>query len=202
MKYLSILSLVVCSLTVQVWSLKAGPFGFEPGMTKQQIIDKLGSGAIQESKGDVLTLKKAPLSHSGFEQYMVIVDPKRGLVKLVAIGKNVSTSVYGDELKDAFNEMEKSIISAYGESKRFDYLKTDSIWNEPKDFMAGLLNKERTLESFWPNDDATKLKGQVSTINLEAKALDQQTGYLILGYEFVGFHEYSEEQKNKENQVF
>jgi hypothetical protein len=68
--------------------------------------------------------------------------------------------------------------------------------------MAGLLNKERTLESFWPNDDATKLKGQVSTINLEAKALDQQTGYLILGYEFVGFHEYSEEQKNKENQVF
>jgi len=70
------------------------------------------------------------------------------LVKLAAIGKNVSTSVYGSELKDAFNEMEKSIIAGYGDSKRYDFLRSGSIWDEPKDFMMGLLKKKELLNRF------------------------------------------------------
>jgi hypothetical protein len=181
---------------------KAGPFGFDPGMTKQQIIDELGQNAIKEAKGDVLTLDNAPRPHSGFEKYILFIDPKRGLVRLDAIGVDISTSVYGDELKDAFNSMEESIASGYGESKRYDFLRSGSIWDGRKDWMMGLLKKERTLESFWPNNDFTKLKGQVTSIDLEAKALSEEKGYLVLGYEFVGFQEYHEEQKNKENQVF
>lgn len=181
---------------------KAGPFGFDPGMTKQQIIDELGQNAIKEAKDDVLILDKAPLPHSGFERYGLVIDPKRGLVKLQAFGVDISTSVYGDELKDAFNSMEKSIASSYGESKRYDHLRAGSIWDEPKDYMMGLIKKERTLESFWSNNDSTILKGQVVTIDLEARALSEEQGYLVLIYEFVGFDEYHKEQKNKENQVF
>jgi len=62
-------------LSGQIQSVQAGPFGFEPGMTKQQIIDKLGQDAIVESKGDTLSLSKALLPHSGFEQYIVIMIP-------------------------------------------------------------------------------------------------------------------------------
>lgn len=182
--------------------LMAGPFGFDPGMTKQQIIEELGQNAIKEAKGDVLTLRTAPRPYSGFEEYILIIDPKRGLVKLRALGVDISTSVYGDELKDAFNSIEKSIASSYGGSKRYDFLRDGSIWNEPQDYMMGLLKKERALESFWPNNDFTKLKGQVVMIDLEAKALSREKGYLILDYEFVGFHEYREEQKNRDNQVF
>jgi hypothetical protein len=40
------------------------------------------------------------------------------------------------------------------------------------------------------------------TIDLEARALSEEQGYLVLIYEFVGFDEYHKEQKNKENQVF
>ena len=181
---------------------KAGPFGFDPGMTKQQIIDELGQNAIKEAKGDVLTLDNAPRPHSGFEEYILVIDPKRGLVKLHAVGVDISTSVYGDELKSAFNSMEESIASGYGVSKRYDFLRVGSIWDERKDYMMGLLKKERTLESFWPNNDSIKLKGQVATIDLEARALSDEKGYLLLDYEFVGFQEYHEEQKNKENQVF
>lgn len=181
---------------------KAGPFGFDPGMTKQQIIDELGQNAIKEAKGDVLTLDNAPRPYAGFEEYVLVIDPKRGLVKLDAVGVDISTSIYGDELKNAFNSMEESIESGYGESKRYDFLRAGSIWDERKDYMMGLLKKERTLESFWPNNDAIKLKGQVKNIDLEAKALSQEKGYLVLSYEFVGYHEYHEQQKNKESQVF
>lgn len=181
---------------------EAGPFGFWPGMAKQQIIDKLGQNAITEAKGDVLTVNDAPRPYSGFEEYVLVIDPKRGLVKIHAVGKDISTSVYGDELKRAFNSLEESIASGYGESKRYDFLRAGSIWDESKDYMIGLLKKERTLESFWPNNDSTKLKGQVTIIDLEAKALSQGKGYLVLDYEFVGLHEYNEEQKSKENQVF
>ena len=180
---------------------KAGPFGFDPGMTKQQIIDELGQNAIKEVKGDVLTLDNAPRPYSGFEEYVLVIDPKRGLVA-INVGVDISTSVYGDELKNAFNSMEESIASSYGESTRYDYLRRGSIWNERKDFMMGLIKKERMLESFWPNNDSTKLKGQVTSIYLKAGALSQEKGYLLLHYEFVGYNEYQEEQKNKENQVF
>jgi len=47
-----------------------------------------------------------------------------------------------------------------------------------------------------------QIEGQIVIIDLEAKALSDEKGYLTLGYEFVGFHEYNEEKKNQESKVF
>lgn len=153
-----------------------------------------------KSKG-VYKLKRVPKPHEDFEFYMVVVSPKQGLCKVVGFGNNVSTSVYGTELRSAFNTLEAALISKYGNRKQFDQLRAGSIWDEPKDFMMGMLEKERSLVSFWDQDEGSTFTDHITAITLEAKALRQNVGFIELSYEFENTTACMNELKNATNSV-
>jgi len=158
---------------------QAGPFGLDMGMS----LNDVDPDASQAAPG-VYTTTKVPNPHSAFEQYAIKIGPKSGLCWIKAIGKDISTSRYGVELKSAFNEMKERLERGYGENITTDMLFPRSIWNEPEDFMMGMLKKERFLMAVWDEDSGAQLRENIVQIGLVASALRTTTGYLSVEYSF------------------
>ena len=67
--------------------------------------------------------------------------------------------------------------------KRTDLLLNGSIWDEPRDFMMGLLNRERYLLTEW-SSQATLVSDALAEVGLVASALDGTSGYISVEYSF------------------
>ena len=175
-----------------------GPFGFRRGMTKAEAIKLVGRGAIESEDGDVLVLKTAPRAHPDFFEYALFVSPVDGMLKLAAFGRPVDTNDFGSELRQEFLRLVKDISITYGKPTTYDYLKSGSIWNEPRDWMTGLIKKERVLDAFW---DGTPMSGMVG-VEIQASAISSDLGHMTLTYEFDGWSRYMESKRAKQAGVF
>lgn len=101
-----------------------------------------------------------------------------------AIGKDISTSAYGVELKLEFEEMNEKLTKAYGAGETTDILMSGSIWDEPKDFMMALIKKERFLMVIWDEEKASDLKENLTQVGLIASPIGRSKGYLLVEYSF------------------
>ena len=72
----------------------------------------------------------------------------------------------------------------YGKHKIYDFLIVDSVWNEPAEWMTALKQEEYILSAMWADEYNSTLYDSVDGIHLTARALDENTGYLALSYEF------------------
>jgi hypothetical protein len=177
----------------------ASVFGFKAGMTKEQIVAILGGKAPTKVHDDAYTFSTAPSPHPEFESYICFISPEKGLLKVVALSKNIETNDFGEALKDKFEQIQAGVFKAYGQGKSYDYLKEGSIWNEPQDWMMGLLKDERTLETFWQLNPP---QDHIAIIALKATALSREKGYVSLGYEFEGWEQYVDSKKEKQDNVY
>lgn len=177
----------------------ASAFGFKAGMTKEQIVAILGDKALTKVKDDTYTFSTAPTPHSDFEDYLCFISPEKGLLKVVALSKDIETNSFGETLKDKFDQIRTGVSKAYGEGKSFDFLQSGSIWNDPQDWMMGLLKKERNLMTYWKLNAS---QDHITFVALEAVALSQDKGYISLGYEFEGWEQYVDKKKEKQDKVF
>jgi hypothetical protein len=132
----------------------AGPFGLEMGMSLKDIggkPEKVGPGKYK--------LTNVPRPHSAFGMYVVQVAPVGGLCWIKAIGKTLATSSYGIELKSALKKMEQKLEASYGKHKTIDFLMPGSYWDEPRDWMTGLIKKERVFGAIWEAEEKSSLPG-------------------------------------------
>jgi len=157
-------------------SLFAGPFGLEMGMRIEDIDSK-----AQKIKPGMYLITTVPKPHSSFGQYIVQVGPKTGLCWIKAIGKDINTSAYGNELRSAFIEMREKLAKSYGEGKTSDFLRSGSIWKDANDYMMALLKKERILACMWENPKDAK---DIKSLALIASASDRETGHISIEYAF------------------
>jgi hypothetical protein len=158
----------------------AGPFGLERGMSLKEIGGKPKKVAHGKYK-----LTNVPKPYSAFEAYFVQVAPKAGLCWVKAIGKDVRTSSYGVELKNAFSVMEQKLEKAYGKHKTMDALLPGSIWDEPNDWMMGLIEMERVLGAIWEEGEGSKLPADLQTVGLIASPSARDKGYISIEYAFT-----------------
>jgi len=179
---------------------KPGPFGLNYGLTRSDIIKLVGEHAIEASKESTLTLTTVPNPYPEFEKYIAMISPEKGLLKIVAIGRNIDTNSFGEELHDKLIEIRDAVAKTYGEPKTLDFVRSGSIWNEPRDWMMGLLKKERTLTAYW--DLRSSTPNHITLVDLQAKALSMDKGYLTLSYEFEGWEAFVDSQKSKTDSVF
>ncbi len=117
-------------------------------------------------------------------------------MKIHAVGKDVTTNGYGEEIKSAFKTICDALTTKYGPPKNGDFLKSGSIWNEPRDWTMGLLKKERELFAVWDWSNGS------GGITLDSKAMSTEKGYVTLSYEFTGWGKYVDSSKADENKVF
>ena len=176
---------------VLTFNAVAGPFGLEMGMSLQDI-----GGEPQTLSNGKYKLTKVPKPHSAFEAYGVQVAPKGGLCWIKAMGKNISTSSHGVELKSAFSGMKKKLEAKYGKHKMMDFLLPGSIWNEPEDWTTGISKNERVLAAIWEKKELSSLPLNLESVMLSVKVSSNSTGYLIVEYTFTN-EEFCEAELSK-----
>ena len=185
----------------------SGPFGLVRGMTKEQILDKVGKsslGSVENDKagGVSMFLTTVPKPYKSFVMYQVYVSPTEGLLKIVAFTDFIDTAADGTQLRDAFSSLKDQLQIPYGDpTSQYDYVKGDSIWRESQDFMMGMVKHDRTLSCYWIASDKTPLKDSITAISLKAAAKDSSTGLVMLIYEFAGWSGYAETLDSKEGSV-
>src|SRR5580704_8987029 len=116
-------------LTISWSDCWAAPFGFEYGMTKDQIMTLLGrQSLVKVVNGNVFEFSTAPKPYEAFEFYLVMISPEKGLVKVWAISHDVETSTDGEQLKKKFQEIQAFVSKTYGNGETRDLLRAGSIW--------------------------------------------------------------------------
>lgn len=174
-----------------------GPFGFRAGMSKAQVITLVGERSIEPSEiANFYHLNTAPKPHPDFDHYSLVISPKAGLVRVVAMSRQIPTSSYGEVVKAEFTKIRDQVAKTYGRYEEYDYLQRGSIWKEPWEWMSALEAKERNLSCFWRRETQADLRNSVIEVILEAKNLDIKHGMVLLTYTFSGYVEYEEGQKN------
>jgi hypothetical protein len=158
----------------------AGPFGLEQGMTLQQI----GGNAQQLAPGKYKTTN-VPKPHSAFDAYVLEIGPHSGLCWIKAIGKTVSTSVYGLELHSTFEDLKGRLTETYGSPDLMDRLMPGSIWHDPQDWMMALLKKERVLIAVWSQKSGARLPPDIKSVAISARALSPGSGDVAVEYAFT-----------------
>lgn len=192
----------------------AGPFGFEYGMTKDQVIAAVGKDKVintenykVRNESYILRVASAPKPDDRFETYMLIISPEQGLLKIIATGKTIDTSEVGTELRVNFGAMRDSLSKKYGApTKSYDFLQPDSHLDSQTAFTESLRLKQRILACNW-DIDAEKRKSvgpeadHIVGVILETKGLRRNAGWLELTYEFEGFSQFYEDMHKKTEQV-
>jgi hypothetical protein len=141
-------------------------------------------GPYDEVSPSMYQTAAVPMPHAAFESYVLQITPNLGLAWAKGIGRSIQTGGYGIELKSAFDDMERRLSAVYGSGQRTDVLLAGSIWNEPHDFMMGLVSHERYLMTEWSRGSGSAMREPVDTVGLIANAFDANTGYLALEYYF------------------
>ena len=116
--------------------------------------------------------------------------------------KTITTSVYGDEIKNTFTKLVGSLDKTYGKGTVYDFLRSGSIWDEPNYWMMGLLKQERYLMAYWEKDTGEPFPGNIRNIGLGTKALSTESGYISLEYYSKDNKAAEEEAKKVTDSVF
>lgn len=107
----------VCAVLLISPNASASAFGFKAGMTADRIIAILGKGALKGISGpdkDVYEFLTAPNPYPSFERYLCFISPRDGLLKVVAVGKDIDTNDFGESVKDSFEQVATSLTKTYG----------------------------------------------------------------------------------------
>lgn len=191
-------NLILIVLAFFVAQASAGPLGLDKGMTLPEL-EKQGR-FVEEKEQYWYKSRRLNNGNDNFEEYSVLVVPGHGLCKIIAVGIDISTSSYGDELKSRFKDLTDALSVKYGApTSTYDFLRSGSIWDEGRDFMMGLAKKERTLTNFWQSSKGAELKDGLSAISLAGNALSSSKGYLVLTYEFDNIDSCLAARKSKAN---
>lgn len=173
----------------------AGPFGLSAGMTLNEVKKQ---GTLTEISRHYYEMKNLKNGNPAFEAYMLVITPNQGLCKIVAIGKDVSTSVYGDDLRSTFNALGSALSKKYGTpGDDFDFLRKGSIWDDDRDWMMSLVKKERYLTKMWT--DKKTLPDSLVGVALSVNANTTSEGWLDVTYEFSNIDACTEERKAQVN---
>lgn len=175
-----------------------GPFGLERGMKIEDVIAIVGKGAIIKIDQDLVVFSRVPKPHPSFVRYSLSFSPKNGLLKIVAQTDLIHTNGFGEDIQELFEKIRDAIGANYGTPKIYDFLRAGSIWTEPREWMTGLLRKERILGAAW----SPPLPNGLDSILLEADAISSDAGGLLLSYEFDGWEVYLKSKRAKQNSVF
>jgi hypothetical protein len=172
-----------------------GPFGLSMGIPE----DAFGTTLTKVATGKFL-VDSVPRPNEAFKQYVLEIGKNSGLCWVKAIGKDVPTDSMGYGLKSKFGELEKVLSGKYGKGSKTDILLPGSIWDDPEDWMRGLVKSERYLMTVWDTSKGLKLPNDISSLAITANATNSDTGYIAVEYTFTNNKLCEEENQALKNE--
>ncbi|MGO9087916.1 MAG: hypothetical protein ACLP6G_04375 [Terriglobales bacterium] len=201
---LTALFIVLSCFTALAQDRPSGPFGFERGMTRTQILKIVGESVVDRkaSRDDVLVLSTAPRPNPAFETYALFISPTQGLLKVVAFSATVQTGDTGRELQDAFAAINTAVSQKYGTAKLYDQCDGDDTeCSQPGFWMMALKDKNRSLNAFW-DLRAQPAGNYVTMIEETSLFLSMHSGYVKIGFEFQGWEQYVDAVHAKQDAAY
>lgn len=126
----------------------SGPFGFDIGMTYEEVKVACG-GSEPEYISDDRYYVKPKKAHPTFEKYIVWISREYGLYYIKAISYDIHTSNYGIEVKNRFKDILNPLESKYGTFKKNDTIDKDYMFNDEQYWMTALKDGARTYSASW-----------------------------------------------------
>ena len=198
MKSLNRVAAVVATACVTCVPSFAATFGFHKGETVQQVIAAVGQKNVLKTEknpggGINLTLQTTPEPHDEFESYKLYFSPDKGLLRVVAVGKDIPNTPDGAELRNHYFIVHAQIGRNYGAPyEDIDDLDPHSRWKKPNDYVMGMVQGDRSLVAHWGNgSDSMHYPNDISCITLFAGGLDSTTGYVAVDITFIGWDAFS-----------
>lgn len=101
----------------------SGPFGLHRGMTKAQVLSIIGNAPIKNETpnalgGTMIIVSTVPKPYREFEAYQLYFSKTEGLLKIIAIGKDIATSEEGTELREHYSDLETLLTNYLLDSER------------------------------------------------------------------------------------
>ncbi len=180
-------------LTLNKSGKGSGPFGFDIGMTLEEI-RKACDGREPEYISDDRYYVKPIKAHPDFEKYIVWVSQKYGLYYIKAIGKEIKTSNDGNEIKTQFNKIVPLIEKRYGKAFISDTVNYLYEYKDNEHWLQSLQDEKRVLRANWyvSNDKIDSFDGIGSIyLGVSAHSYYDYT-YLWLEYNFLNSNDAEE----------
>lgn len=191
--------LIVATAMFTAFGAIAGPLGLNKSMTLEEL-KRQGDFSRLPNQTFVYGAKNLIAGHPDFNSFLVVVTPEQGLCKIVASSKEIETSGFGTELQSKYKILVEALAEKYGApGNTFDFLRNGSIWEEPRNWMMGLKEKERRLSAHWSKPQINNLPDSLASISTTAGAYSSSTGFISLVYEFDNFAECLTVMKSKTN---
>src|ERR1039457_209953 len=83
----------------QVEKATTGPFGFYCGETKDQAIAQIGNDSVKTQSPTRLEVTTAPKPYPEFEEFLLTFSTEKGLLRIVAIGHNITDDASGSQIR-------------------------------------------------------------------------------------------------------
>ena len=127
----------------------------------------MGQEINLEPDGFAAGMAYIEVEHSLFDALIVYWTPATGVCKVAGFHNIVQPDEYGDAHKHAYERFSGYVEEKYGNpSEQFDFLREGSIWEEPRDWLAGLRTNERTLASYWIASEGVSLPDTLESISV------------------------------------
>lgn len=163
----------------------SGPFGFDIGMSYEEVISACGGNKLEHISDDRYYAKPKK-SHPLFEKYIVWISREYGLYYVKAISYDIHASNYGTEVKNRFRDILNPLESKYGTFKKNDTVDNDYILNEEQYWMRALKEGARTYNASWYTDEPENYNG-LESIGLGIKCSNKYStdeAFIWLEYGF------------------
>jgi hypothetical protein len=177
-------------------NVSASQFGLEPGASLAEIRKNV---TLKQVEPYVYSASILPNGNAAFEDYRLLITPKQGLCKIVAWTPAITSSSFGDSVEAKFDDLFEALTSKYGNSKKYDFLRSGSIWDDSEDWMMGLAKGDRSLAAYWDEEEHSTLPNELIGIELEAKGINSESALISLTYELNNFSECRTWVKSQQN---
>lgn len=155
----------------------SAPFGFEWRQSYQQIGKKVKLTGCSTRKHLMVCETTKPIKKVSYgERYMVVIDNKYGLQKIILVSENINSDIMGIEGKALYNKVKHSLTTKYNIPQKDEYLEERDF--KYQDEFYKCLKSENCGQwlSFWKAKDG-------SSALIELKGLSGGKGYLMLTYQ-------------------
>ena len=161
------------------FAVAAQPFGIPMGADPEEL------GCNQASNVQAWICESVPKPHSDFETYAVFHAPETGVGSVVAISKAKNDS-YGSQTRTFMEGIVNQLSRKYGEpTKSLDYLKRDSIWDDPNDWERGVYVDERVYAFLWQNLNIDNVTGIVFTATADHSGVATKLQFAFENFNLV-----------------
>ena len=164
----------------------AAPFGIAMGTPQSQL-------NILRNVDETTAVKtyeiSVPQPNSEISFYDVDLTAKTGVCRLIAFGTSHPGDDTGALVRSVYSSFKTALDGKYGKDEEFDYLNDGSKLTGPSQFAQGLNDNERSLVTYWDSSTKAGLPSDIQAISLEAEAVDGDSTYIVVTYEFSNYND-------------